>query len=71
MNESRRRSLVKSITWRIICIVISVLTAFILTNRLDIAAAIGTVYNIATTALYYFHERAWNKIRLGKNTSDK
>lgn len=69
MNESRRRSLVKSITWRIICIVVSVLTAFILTSRLDIAAAIGTVYNVITMVLYYFHERAWNKIRLGKNES--
>ena len=69
MNESRRRSLVKSITWRIICIVVSVVTAFIFTSRLDIAAAIGTVYNAVTMVLYYFHERAWNKIHWAKNGS--
>jgi len=61
--EQRRRSLVKSVTWRIICIIVSVLTAYLLTNRLDVAAAIGTVYNAITMILYYFHERIWNKIK--------
>jgi uncharacterized membrane protein len=69
MKEARRRSLAKSITWRIICIVVSVVTAFILTSRLDVAAAIGTVYNAITMFLYYFHERAWNKITWAKKTS--
>ena len=62
MNDTRKRSVIKSITWRIICIVVSVLTAYILTSRLDIAAAIGTVYNVITMILYYFHERLWNRI---------
>jgi len=67
MNESRTRSLVKSITWRIICIVVSIVIAFVFTGRLDIAAAIGTVYNAVTMVLYYFHERAWNKIKWAKS----
>ena len=66
MNESRIRSLVKSITWRIICIAVSVVTAFLITSRLDVAAAIGTIYNAVTMVLYYFHERAWNKIQWAK-----
>jgi len=63
MNETKKRSIAKSITWRVICIIVSVLTAYILTNKLDIAAAIGTVYNVITMILYYFHERAWNRIK--------
>ena len=63
MNETKKRSVIKSITWRLICIIISVLTAYVLTNKLDIAAAIGTIYNVITTILYYFHERAWNRIK--------
>ena len=65
MNETRKRSIIKSISWRIICIVVSIIIAFILTNELDIAATIGTVYNIVTMVLYYFHERIWNRIKWG------
>ena len=65
MNETRKRSLTKSISWRIICIVVSILIAYILTNELDLAATIGTVYNAITMILYYFHERIWNKIKWG------
>lgn len=65
MNETRKRSLTKSISWRIICIAVSILIAYILTNELDLAATIGTVYNAITMILYYFHERIWNKIKWG------
>jgi uncharacterized membrane protein len=69
MRETRKRSLVKSISWRLICIIVSVGTAFILTSRLDIAAAIGTIYNAVTMVLYYFHERAWNRTHWAKHAS--
>lgn len=65
MNETRKRSMLKSITWRIICIVVSILTSFVLTGKWDIAVAIGTVYNAVTMILYYFHERLWNKVDWG------
>ncbi len=65
MNETRKRSIAKSVFWRIICIVISVVTSFFLTGRLDVAVAIGTVYNAVTMVLYYFHERFWNKVKWG------
>ena len=66
MGESRKRSIVKSIVWRIICIVVSILTSYVLTTRWDIAVAIGSIYNIITMILYYFHERLWNSIKWGK-----
>jgi adenylylsulfate kinase len=65
MDETRKRSITKSITWRIICIIVSVLTAYLFTNRLDLAAALGAVYNAATMILYYFHERFWIRIKWG------
>lgn len=63
MNETRKRSIIKSITWRLICILTSVLTSFFLTGNWDVAVAIGTVYNVITIILYYFHERVWNKVK--------
>ena len=65
MNETRKRSIVKSVLWRVICIVVSIVTSFFLTGNLDIAVAIGTVYNAITMVLYYFHERLWDKIGWG------
>jgi uncharacterized membrane protein len=65
MKETRKRSILKSITWRLICIVVSVLTSFVLTGKWDIAIAIGTLYNAITMILYYFHERLWNRVNWG------
>jgi uncharacterized membrane protein len=62
MMESRKRSLVKSLTWRIICIAASIITAYFLTGRIDVSIAIGTIYNGITMLLYYFHERFWNRL---------
>ena len=66
MIDTRKRSLVKSITWRIICIVVSIVTAYLLTGRFDLSVAIGTIYNAITMILYYFHERIWNILEWGK-----
>ena len=63
MKETRKRSITKSVTRRIICIIVSILTAFLLTGKWDISVAIGTVYNAITMILYYFHERVWNRVK--------
>jgi uncharacterized membrane protein len=66
MIETKKRSLVKSITWRIICIVVGIITAYFLTGKIDVSFAIGTIYNGITMMLYYLHERFWNKLEWGK-----
>ncbi|NHJ31558.1 MAG: DUF2061 domain-containing protein [Asgard group archaeon] len=65
MNETRKRSIIKSLLWRLICIIVSIVTSFLLTRNWDLAVAIGSLYNIITMVLYYFHERFWNKINWG------
>ena len=70
MEGTRKRSVIKSIVWRIICIVVSILTTFLLTARWDLAVALGTLYNAITMVLYYFHERIWNRIKWGMRKSD-
>jgi uncharacterized membrane protein len=67
MKETRKRSLAKSILWRFICIVVSIVVSYALTFRWDVAVAIGGVYNVVTMVLYYFHERFWNRIKWGKS----
>lgn len=65
MRETRKRSMAKSILWRFVCIVVSIVTSFLLTARWDIAVAIGGIYNVITMILYYFHERIWNRVKWG------
>jgi uncharacterized membrane protein len=65
MNETRKRSLAKSISWRVICVIVSILTSFVLIGKWDLAVAISSLYNLITMILYYFHERGWNRIRWG------
>ena len=69
MNETRKRSIAKSALWRIICIIVSIVTSFLLTSNLDIAVDIGTFYNAATMVLYHFHERMWNRISWGSQNN--
>jgi uncharacterized membrane protein len=65
MEGTRKRSLAKTLLWRAICIVVSIVTTFAFTNKWDLAVAVGTVYNVITMVLYYFHERLWNRIKWG------
>ena len=37
-----------------------------ITHRYDVAFGIIIALNIASTALYYFHERSWNKVAWGR-----
>ena len=64
--ESRYRSVLKGISWRIIATASTILVSWIITKRVDLALSIGVIEFVAKLALYYFHERAWNKVRLGK-----
>jgi len=65
MRETRKRSIAKSVVWRLICIVVSIVVSFLLTARWDISVAIGGIYNVITMILYYFHERIWNLVKWG------
>ncbi|MBN2604116.1 MAG: DUF2061 domain-containing protein [Candidatus Thermoplasmatota archaeon] len=71
MFDSKKRSIVKSVTWRVICIIVSIVTAYLLTGKIDVSVAIGTTYNAITMILYYFHERFWNKLKWGKQKNTR
>jgi uncharacterized membrane protein len=56
------KSLIKSITWRIVGTLDTMIISYILTGKLTIAISIGSVEVITKTILYYFHERIWAHI---------
>ncbi len=57
--ESRKRSIIKSITYRIICIISLLTITLLLTKNLSQSIAITVVFQTIQTILYYIHERVW------------
>ena len=66
MIEHKKRSIVKAISWRTLGTIDTMVISFIITGNPLAAVSIGAFELITKTALYYFHERAWNKINYGR-----
>jgi uncharacterized membrane protein len=64
--DQPRRSLVKTITWRVTGSSATFLIAYLLTGNFAMAGIIGITQLISNTILYYIHERVWTKIAWGQ-----
>ena len=60
--ETKKRTMAKTITWRITASLTTFLIAWILTGDILVGASIGSIEAIAKIFLYYFHERIWTNI---------
>ena len=65
--ELKKRTLAKTLTWRVTAILTTFLIAWILTGDLLIGLSIGSIEALAKIFFYYFHERIWNNINWAKN----
>ena len=65
--DLKKRTLAKTMTWRVTASLTTFFIAWILTGDLLIGASIGSIEAIVKVFLYYFHERIWNNIRWAKN----
>ena len=64
-RESRLRSLLKALSWRIIATLTTTAIAFIITGELDAAVMIGSIEFVLKFAIYYGHERLWQCLPRG------
>ena len=58
---SYKRHLIKTITWRILGTLDTIIISWVITGSAAIGAAIGGVEVITKMILYFLHERAWYK----------
>ncbi len=56
---SKKVSILKTLSWRVVATLATVLIAWIVTGNIASGLKIGGVEVFAKMALYYFHERAW------------
>ena len=62
----RTRSLIKVFTWRFAASLDTFLLSYLITGRFDWATSIAIFEIITKAIIYYFHERAWNKVKWGR-----
>ena len=58
---SYKRHIAKTISWRIIGTIDTVIISGIITGSWEAGLTIGGIEVISKMVLYYFHERAWYK----------
>lgn len=63
--QSRRRALVKTLGYRSLMIVITIVVAFVFTGDTAASVNIGIVANVVKTGTYYAYERAWDRTTWG------
>lgn len=64
--ETKKRSILKAISWRTWATITTAVLVFIFTGRFALAITIGLLEVFAKMALYFFHERLWHRIDYGK-----
>jgi uncharacterized membrane protein len=66
MWVSHGRSLLKAISWRFFGNLISFIIIYELTHNGKLAFVASGIELVVKIVLYYAHERAWNKIKWGR-----
>jgi adenylylsulfate kinase len=65
-EESAVRSMIKAISWRVLATLTTTALVYAVTGRTDLAVTIGLLEATSKMVLYYFHERMWNRLNIGR-----
>ena len=65
-TPSRKRSLVKALTYRVVIVCLDFLAIYFFTHKVEVALGFMIVSNVYTTVGYFLHERLWARIRWGR-----
>tara|TARA_E500000318_G_C3549118_1_gene208072 strand:+ start:1242 stop:1436 length:195 start_codon:yes stop_codon:yes gene_type:complete len=60
---SYKETLIKTLIWRVIATVFSILTGWAVTGNFKFGLAIGSIEVILKTVGYFLFERFWNKFK--------
>ena len=63
--ETRRRSALKALSWRVFATMITFFVALIITGETDFAIKIGLMDTTIKFVAYFTHERVWVRIPYG------
>jgi uncharacterized membrane protein len=66
MTNTVFRSLLKTITWRIIGTLDTIFISYLITGSFKMGVVIGGIEVFTKMILYFIHERIWQRINFGK-----
>ena len=66
MIDSHRRTLAKTLSWRLLATIITGCVALVITGKLTVALSIGLLDTAIKLGAYYTHERLWNQLSFGR-----
>ncbi len=65
-KETNLRSIAKGVSWRFVATGTTITIVYIFFGRLDLAVAAGVIETVLKIALYWGHEKVWQRVRFGK-----
>jgi len=69
MKESKRRSLTKGLTYRVLATMATFSVALLFTENISASIQIGMADFIIKMALFFANDRVWNRIQWGYITT--
>lgn len=66
MIDKPKRSLIKTITWRITGSGATFGISYLILGNFVIAGSIATIQLVTNTVLYFIHERVWDRVKWGR-----
>mgnify|MGYP003326783185 CR=1 FL=1 len=66
MKETKKRSLFKTIAWRVVATLNSFLVLLYFSGKVESNLGLAIIMNITGFFVYYIYERIWNHIKWGK-----
>jgi len=64
--EKPYRSMLKAVSWRMTGTLDTMVVSFIVTKSFKLAFSIGVIEVVTKMVLYYFHERVWARLKIGR-----
>jgi len=65
MTESRVRTLLKTLSWRLVATTTTICIAYLVFGDISNALKVGGIEFFAKMVIYYVHERVWQNVPRG------
>jgi len=62
--DSKKKSIIKSLSWRITASLTTLIIVYIISGQLKLAGAVMSLEIVLKMIIYYFHERIWASVKL-------
>jgi uncharacterized membrane protein len=69
--EKAMRSLGKVVTWRILVTITNFIGGWLASGSWQVGLGVVSFALVVNSILYFFHERAWNRIQAGKEVKEE